>query len=327
MIRDFHKELLSIRNLLKLNSVGMSVTEIAKALRKNKNTVGRYLDILLISGQVDMRAYGKAKIFTLSQRVPLSAMLSYSKDLIMVLDKDSRIVNINEPFLALLDLTRKEAIGSNIANLKSSEVNLYELAGALTTPTADEADRFIIIRSHETGELTFRLKSIPTVFNEGAKGLTIILSDATEKIRREKEIREWEERFRMMAENIQDAVLIIENERVVYANHRITGISGYTFKELRLTNAQVLITPETRLMMSELYRKSSTCMESPAKFQFWISCKNGEKRCLYGQINSVRNGDIVSTCITMNDMTEFVEREQALMDRVIELERKIEQEV
>ncbi len=101
MMQDYQHELSLIKDLLKKNPEGMSVTDISKALNKNKNTIGRYLDILLVSGHVDMRTYGKAKVFTLSQRLPLSAMLSYSKELIMVLDNESRIIDVNDNFSSL----------------------------------------------------------------------------------------------------------------------------------------------------------------------------------------------------------------------------------
>lgn len=446
MMQDYQQELAAIKDLLGQNPEGMSVTEIAKALKKNKNTTGRYLDILLISGQVDMRTYGMAKVFTLSKRVPLSAVLSYSKDLIMILDKDSRIVDINDQFLALLHLERKEAVGKNIAYLKSPEVDMHELIGALAAAAPEGPDSLISFKSQVSGESIFRQKSIPMVFDDGAKGRTLILSDVTGEILREREIREWEERFRMMAENIrdamliiendkctfvnrslveitgytfeelwamnpraiiapedqermeplwekhqkpgpgladiqcrirrkdgvdrdvyvrvtsiqhgeilyhfvsltdvteiktkdaalvaseqrfrmmaenlQDAVLIIENDRVVYANQRLTEISGYALEELRSTDARALSSPETRLMMDELYRKSITCTEPPAKFQNWLQRKDGEKRCIYGQINSVRHGDTVSTYVTMTDVTAFAQREQELLDRIAALEKR-----
>ena len=75
MMQDYQHELMRIRELLKKDPDGMSITDLSKLSGKNKSTVGRYLDILLISGQVDMRTYGMTKVFTLSQRVPLSAML------------------------------------------------------------------------------------------------------------------------------------------------------------------------------------------------------------------------------------------------------------
>ncbi len=133
MMQDYQQELIAIKDLLKKNPNGMSVTDISKALKKNKNTIGRYLDILLISGQVDMRAYGMAKVYTISQRVPLSAMLSYSKELIMVLDSESRITDINDNFLKLLQLSREDTVGKNISFLQSPEVDVHELLDTITT--------------------------------------------------------------------------------------------------------------------------------------------------------------------------------------------------
>jgi len=450
MMHDYQQELAQIKDLLKENPEGMSVTDIAKALKKNKNTTGRYLDILLISGQVDMRTYGMAKVFTLSQRVPLSAMLSCSKDMIMVLDSDSRIIEINDMFLELLHIGRKEATGKNIAYLKSPDVDVHELVNALAVRSSEETERTLSFMVKGVGERIFKQKSIPTVFDDGAKGFTLILTDVTGDILREREIREWEERFRMMAENIrdalliiendkctfvnrslaeitgytfeelwamdlraiiapedqskmepffshnkksvpgpaladlqckilrkdgvyrdvfirvtsarhgeilyhfviltdvtelrtkdaalvaseqrfrmmadniQDAVVIIENDQFVYANRRVCEMSGYTFEELRHKDTTALITPETRLMMDELYRKSIACTEPPAKFQSWMLCKNGEKRCIYGQINSVRHEKTVSTYITMTDVTAFAQREQELREQIAVLEKRLE---
>ncbi|HNX17509.1 MAG TPA: PAS domain S-box protein [Methanoregula sp.] len=446
MMHDYQQELILIKNLLKENPDGMSVTDIAKALKKNKNTTGRYLDILLISGQVNMRTYGMAKVFTLSQRVPLSAMLSCSKDLIMVLDNESRIIEINDTFLSLLHLSRKDAVGKNIAYLKSPDVDVHELISSLSTKPS-ETENTLSFHVKETGERIFKQKSIPTVFDDGARGFTILLSDVTEDILRERGIREWEERFRMMAENIrdgllifenenctfandrvaeitgytfeemwkmrplaivapedqkmmeqtldnwntsapglaefqcqirrkdgvyryvyvrittlkhgtilyhfiimtdvtelqskgaalaeseqrfrmmaeniQDAVIIIENDKFVYVNRRICEITGYTIEDLSTKNVNDLTTPETRMMMDELFRKSLTCTEPPAKYQCWILCKNGERRCIYGQINSVKHGDIISTYLTMTDVTAFAQREQELTGRIAALEKRL----
>ena len=66
----------------------MSVTEIARTIGKNKHSAGRYLDILHASGHVEMRTYGKAKVFSLSSRIPLDTLLGFANDLIIVLDRD-----------------------------------------------------------------------------------------------------------------------------------------------------------------------------------------------------------------------------------------------
>jgi PAS domain S-box-containing protein len=443
MMQDYEQELTLIKDLLKKNPEGMSVTDIAKALKKNKNTTGRYLDILLISGQVDMRTYGMAKVFTLSQRVPLSAMLSYSKELIMVLDKESRIVDVNDHFLHLMDLTRQQTLGKNLRYLKPRNAEVHELLFALSKEP-QEPEEEIAFMVKDQGERIFKQKRIPTVFDDGAKGVTIILEDVTEHIRTEREIREREERFRMMAENIQDGliilenkknvfvnrriaeitrysfeelskmdplsiiapedrndverqrkrlenltegvgefqalirrkdgvyrhvyiritvllrenirydfmvmtditelkskdsalreseqrfrmmaenihdgIIIIENERVVYANRRILEITGYMPEELSLIKPLDLISPDDRQSLDELLKNSIAGAAPAAEFKAWILCKNGENRCIYGRLTSTQHGGAVSTFLTMTDITAFAQRERALLDRILALE-------
>ena len=113
----------------------------------------------------------------------------------------------------------------------------------------------------------------------------IIMTDVTELVAKDAALFESEQRFRMMAENIQDGLMIIENEQFVYSNGRLTEISEYSLEELRTMNTHDLITPEEYQKMMGLLKKSMTCTGPPVAFQSWILCKNGEKRCIYGHIN------------------------------------------
>ena len=76
-----------IKDLLQKNPQGLKIADIVKEIRINRNTAGRYLENLLVSGQVDMRHLGMAKIYKISQRVPLSAVLSISSELVVQLDR------------------------------------------------------------------------------------------------------------------------------------------------------------------------------------------------------------------------------------------------
>jgi PAS domain-containing protein len=105
---------LQIKNLLKEHPHGLRITDIVKKVNINRNTAGRYLENLLVSGQVEMRRFGMAKIYTLSQRVPLSALLSISSELILQLDSSLRIIFANEPFLLLVGTDNKSLLGKNV---------------------------------------------------------------------------------------------------------------------------------------------------------------------------------------------------------------------
>jgi hypothetical protein len=101
----FPEETARIREILRGSPQGMSITEIARAIGRNNHSVGRYLDNLLVSGHVEMRTYGKAKVFTLSTRVPLNTMLWSWRRSHHVLDKDIRVVRVNAQVLAFSKTT------------------------------------------------------------------------------------------------------------------------------------------------------------------------------------------------------------------------------
>jgi PAS domain-containing protein len=98
------------------NPKGSTITieEIAKKLPLNRTSTAKYLNTLLISGQAEMRTFGRAKVFTLPQRTPFSQMLNLSSDLLLVLDQNLIIYQVNEPFTRLFDLSRETLVGLRI---------------------------------------------------------------------------------------------------------------------------------------------------------------------------------------------------------------------
>lgn len=308
MMQDYEQELVAIKNLLQQNPNGMSVTDISKALQKNKNTIGRYLDILLISGQVDMRTFGMAKVYTISHRVPLSAMLSYSNELIMVLDNEFRISDINDNFVKLLQLPREDTLGKSISFLQPPAVDIHELLDTITTDTVDQ-ESAITFHVKDSGDRIFHQKCIPTVFDDGRKGSTLILEDITERILAEKAIRKSEERFRMMADNIQDGLIIMENGKTIYANNRIAEITGYPLKELWAIEPLTMIAPESYDKAVLQIREIEIYPEKPGGLQTWIIRKDNERRFVYFRISGVRHHDTFYNFIILTDMTDLKTQE------------------
>ncbi len=171
-----------ITDLLQENPQGLSITEIVKSGGINRNTAGRYLDNLLVTGQVGMRHFGMAKIYSLSCRLPVSSVLSISTELVLQLDAGLRIVFLNQPFVNLLGSTEKELVGKNI---EFSKIPLY-FDETFPTVLAWIHDGLAGTEYH--GELTvpgekkvFSCRVAPTVFNNGQKGVSILFDDITER--------------------------------------------------------------------------------------------------------------------------------------------------
>lgn len=175
-----------IKNLLKFKPKGMSISDISHNLKMNRNSVAKYLDLLLISGQVEMRSYGYAKIYFLSQRVPLSAMLSFSSDLVIIIDSDLRIMQVNENFLQAFTMTREALIGTKLSDVPLPFIPDLRLGDAIKD-SPDKTEMSLNIRYERPAtaesammEIFYRVKLVPTVFEEGTHGITIILEDVTE---------------------------------------------------------------------------------------------------------------------------------------------------
>ena len=219
--------------VLKEQPRGMSVSDIAAAVGVNRNTVSRYLDILLVSGQVEMKAYGKAKVFYLSQRVPISAMLNFSSDLVLVLDRNRRIIQANDAICAFAEVERDGIIGKYVeeSHLAALDHPLIQdrIVDALNGIEFVEELRFL----RHVEELFFQAKFLPTAFNDGSPGVTIILEDITERRRAEEALRESEARYRSLVENINDLVLNVDETcAFTYVSPKSREILDYTPEEM-----------------------------------------------------------------------------------------------
>ena len=96
-----------IKQILKWRPRGMTISDLSSQMKLNRNLVAKYLEILLISGQVEMQEIGPAKVYFLTQRVPISTMLEFSSDLVIVVDTDGKILQVNEHVPALLNMKRE----------------------------------------------------------------------------------------------------------------------------------------------------------------------------------------------------------------------------
>jgi PAS domain S-box-containing protein len=242
-----------IRDALQKNPQGLSITGIVNSVKINRNTAGRYLESLLASGQVEMRHFGMAKIYTLSHRVPLSAVLSISSDLILQLDSDLRIMYANEPFVSFLGTTQKDLFGKNIQY--SVLVPIFD---DLFEPFMEHV-RDGLEGIEWGGEFSLRRQGAifscriaPTAFDNGQKGVSVILEDITRRKEDEKRIQESEELYRSLAESSQDLIFVINaQDRVAYVNSYAAAAIGKPSNEIVNMERSAIFPPEINRRQQE----------------------------------------------------------------------------
>jgi PAS domain S-box-containing protein len=222
-----------IKNLLKFRPKGLTISDISQHLKMNRNSVAKYLEILLISGHVEMRSFGAAKVFFISNRIPISAMLSFSSDNILVLDNELRILQINDNFLKFLDMDKDALLGRDLSIPALSF--LQELPfQTLIKKKLEQRELAAEISVLKNGTRSyFWTKVIPTVFDDGGQGLTVILEDITRQKRAQQELMESEERFKSMINLSPFPISIIDPHGVYqYLNRKFVEVFGYTLRDI-----------------------------------------------------------------------------------------------
>jgi PAS domain S-box-containing protein len=180
MATQMEDEVVRIRDILKNHPKGMTIEEISRLLPLNRTSTAKYLNTLLISGQAEMRTYGRAKVFSLSQRVPLSRLMSLSSDLILILDKEQTVTYINDGFLEFLGQVRENLTGKKIDQTSLPQYLSGEImAGIGRALEGKESSGEQDIRIREQ-DYYFITKLIPMVFDEGSGGVALILENITE---------------------------------------------------------------------------------------------------------------------------------------------------
>ncbi|HDR74114.1 MAG TPA: PAS domain S-box protein [Methanoculleus sp.] len=171
-----------ILRALRFRPKGMTITEVAKQIRATRNSVSRHLEILRIAGKVDVRSVGNAKLYSLAQRVPISAFLCFTKNLILILDSSQRIVQANDQCLKLLCRTKDDLVGLTLAEAALPVVSAPEAIAVIEGLEREQVVTDLRYRS-EGRDLFFQMQAIPTTFDDGQTGCTLVLEDITERRR------------------------------------------------------------------------------------------------------------------------------------------------
>ncbi|MFA7302972.1 MAG: PAS domain S-box protein [Methanoregula sp.] len=190
-----------IKILLKAHPKGLTITDISQNLKMNRNSTAKYLEVLLISGQVETQSFGTARVFFLTHRIPISAMLSISSHLVLTLDESKKIIFCNDHFLTFFGIARDQIVGHYI-------IEIYRL-GVLNITFSDLFSDILVNPDHtqetaitkENETFYFHIKGINTVFDDGCRGITIVMKDVTKERKYQLELELNEARYRGIVED------------------------------------------------------------------------------------------------------------------------------
>ena len=258
-------------------------------------------------------------------RTRLEAITANSNDTILTVDSEQTIRFANRAAERLFGYDPDALVGESLTTL---------------VPSNKQTDRWDAIdRRLESGERPLdwtavefsarhrdgREIPVSVSFSEfeedGDRRFVGVFRDISERVRMEEELRESEQRFRQMAENIQEMVWMTDPRSgdVLYVNHAYEDIWGQSPDELYRDPQSFFdsIHPADRKRVADIIDP-----QSPGSYEeeYRITRPDGEVRWVYDRAVPVKDeaGDVYRTVGIASDITERKEREREY-DRVVEL--------
>jgi len=198
-MESYQKEIALIQQILKENPKGMTVTDVSRKIKINRNSVAKYLDVMRVSGHVEMITFGPAKVFFPSKRVPLVDILNYTSDYVLVFDENFKITMINDAFLDFMKNEREEILGQKIPEfipsfLKDDGEVLIGMKEALQGRNFSK-DLDLEGKGYR---FYFSIRIMPTTFEDGRNGATLIIKNITQNKLAELALKGNQDNFRDM---------------------------------------------------------------------------------------------------------------------------------
>ncbi len=237
-----------IKQSLKWHPRGMTISDIKTQVKMNRNLVAKYLDMLLISGHVEMQIVGAAKVYYIARTVPVSAILEFSSDLVIMIDRDRKILQVNEPVPHLLNETKEDIVGKRIDEIR--EPFIHDLPVDTEGKDKTVMSEFITEKNYTIrGEkYHFRIKRVPTAYEDGTQGFTFIIEDITAQKKYQEMLEISEAKYRGLVRSSGEAIIGTTPEgRIVSWNPAAERIYGYTEDEVN-GKLFTMLTDETHSM-------------------------------------------------------------------------------
>jgi PAS domain S-box-containing protein len=159
---------------------------------------------------------------------------------------------------------------------------------------------------------------------EGSPAILSVLRDRTERVEAEQALRSSEEKFRRLAETASAAIVIFQENRVLYMNPAAEALTGVSLKELEGLDPWKFIHPEDRLGVKQRISQREEGSEVSAPYQCRIVQKSGEERWVESTATLIDFEGKPADLAVALDITDRVYAQEELRRAREELESKVE---
>jgi PAS domain S-box-containing protein len=257
-------------------------------------------------------------------------------DLIILVNKDFQITYNNPAVANFLGIKKEDIIGSKVYNYLHPDD--FEIV-------TDIVNTFIKDKKTNIRNAEFRIRSkcgkwhtveavgTNLVRDNVFETLVVKLRDITERKESEKSLKESEERYRLLADNIADVIFTVDmNFQYTYVSPSIYRLSGYTVDEIMRMKVKDIAAPETFhhlvgvfLEEMEIEHRDDKDLTRSRVLESQYVHKDGFKIWVESKLTFLRdeNNQAVGILSTVRDISERKQAEKKLLQSLENLKKAV----
>ncbi len=122
------------------------------------------------------------------------------------------------------------------------------------------------------------MKTIPPQTRDALETASSLVGSVITRIKRSQELKESEKQYRLVVENANDAIIIIQDEKIRFSNYRSKKLTGLSSEEILNRNFTDFIHPEDRELVFDRYTRRIRGDENiENNYTFRIVHKSGQE--------------------------------------------------
>lgn len=242
---------------------------------------------------------------------------------------DTMLTFVNDAFCRFFGSTRERLIGRSFVPLIFGKSE-GDSDGFLPRTPMWSADTLLVRHDGQqrwlqwTGQAIRDSEGKPIEFQGVGRDITEAKLAEEERKTAETALRESEEKFRVLAENTAAGVVIYRNNRLLYTNPAMSKITGFTREELLRKTVLDTVHPDEREEALKWSRAAMRGETASTKVESKPVTKSGEERWVDATTGKVVIDNQPAFICTLIDVTERKNVENALRQRVGEIEKLYE---
>jgi PAS domain S-box-containing protein len=238
------------------------------------------------------------------------SLIEQAADGIFISDSTGKYIDVNSSGCAMLGYTRAELLEKYFSELLPVEdkEKIPPRFDELRAGKAVRSERRLICKDGSLLEVEISGKMLTDGRLQG------IVRDVTERRQAEEKLKQREEYFRALVENISDVIVLVDEEgRILYTTPSAQNLLGYTIAELQCRRSFDLIHPDDLATAASIFAVLLNEPGLTAEIQIRVIRKDGRTRWVdVSGVNLLANPAVGAIVSIYHDITKQVEIEASL---------------